>query len=95
MSRVDSFDILATKEEALKIKPEMPFLFRGKVQFHPHSWLGVGTATKSQALYMFRCSRLSPDCVGTFTKSEYEIEIGNKVYPGRWQAPKPEKKRAE
>jgi hypothetical protein len=80
------FEIKASQDEAIAIKPDMPLTFRGRLIFHPSRWGAVGRSTKSQQICTLKHEALTNHHLETFTAKQYEIKIDGRLYPGLWSA---------
>ena len=88
ISRVFPFELRMTLEEAAAIKPGAQLRFVGTMTLHRGRWGSVGRTEKAHQLYTVRHEYLSTLFAGTFTSSDAEIRIGDRVYPGRWDQEK-------
>lgn len=83
--RSQPFELLMGEEDAAAIEPGDKVEFVGRLDFHPWRWGAVGRATKTQQMYNLRHQSLGPGYLGTFTTSEFAIELNGKEVVPKWK----------
>lgn len=84
VNRTSPLAVQMDAETAAAMKPGIPVVFQGTLNFQIGQYGAVGRTLREQQMHTLSATMLEGTPLGTYTSSDCVITIGGKTYPTRW-----------